>query len=114
MIETTFELGQGADQQSSYFVRVRYGTAPKSITWTLTDANGNVINNRENVSIAAAADITIVLSGDDLDILTAEQSLPAVLRYVTVEAVSDLAGYGNDLPINVQASFPLTNLRGAS
>lgn len=39
-----------------------------SVTWCLTDKNGNVINNREAVPIISASSMTIVLSGDDLAI----------------------------------------------
>lgn len=39
-----------------------------SVTWCLTDKNGNVINNREDVPITSASSMTIVLSGDDLAI----------------------------------------------
>ena len=37
-----------------------------SVTWCLTDKNGDIINNRENVAITSASSMTIVLSGDDL------------------------------------------------
>lgn len=39
-----------------------------SVTWCLTDKNGNVINSREDVPITSASSMTIVLSGDDLAI----------------------------------------------
>ena len=39
-----------------------------SVTWCLTDKNGNIINSRENVPITSASSMTIVLSGDDLAI----------------------------------------------
>ena len=38
------------------------------LVWTLTDVVGNVINSRENVSIASASSVTVVLSGADLAI----------------------------------------------
>lgn len=39
-----------------------------SVTWCLTDKNGNIINSREDVPITSASSMTIVLSGDDLTI----------------------------------------------
>ena len=37
-----------------------------SVTWCLTDKNGDIINSREDVPITSASSMTIVLSGDDL------------------------------------------------
>ena len=39
-----------------------------SVTWCLTDKNGDIINNREDIPITSASSMTIVLSGDDLAI----------------------------------------------
>ena len=39
-----------------------------TVTWCLTDKNGDIINSREDVPITSAASMTIVLSGDDLAI----------------------------------------------
>lgn len=43
---------------------------PDTVSWTLRDLRGNIVNNRENVSIpggSLAATITLVLYGDDLE-----------------------------------------------
>ena len=37
-----------------------------SVTWCLTNKNGDIINSREDVPITSASSMTIVLSGDDL------------------------------------------------
>lgn len=37
-----------------------------TLTWTLTDVRGNVINERDQVPVASDASVTIVLNGDDL------------------------------------------------
>ncbi len=39
-----------------------------TVTWCLTDKNGNIINSREDVPITSASSMTIVLSGSDLTI----------------------------------------------
>ncbi len=39
-----------------------------SVTWCLTDKNGDIINSREDVAITSTSSMTIVLSGDDLAI----------------------------------------------
>ena len=43
---------------------------PDTATWTLTDLDGNVINSRNAVSLTPASSMTLVLSGDDLDVAT--------------------------------------------
>jgi hypothetical protein len=82
---------------------------PTSINWTLTDADGTVINSRTAVSVAVpAASIDIALTGDDLAIQAGETG-DAVNRIFTVEAVynSDL---GSDLTLKDSLKFPLVNL----
>ncbi len=37
-----------------------------SVTWCLTNKNGDIINSREDVPITSSSSMTIVLSGDDL------------------------------------------------
>jgi len=41
-------------------------TTPTSVTWTLTDLAGTVINSRTNVSATPGNPTRITLSGDDL------------------------------------------------
>ena len=82
---------------------------PSAITWTLTDADGTVINSRLDVNVdSPASTITVALSGDDLA-LQAGETGDAVQRIFTVEAVysSDL---GSDLPLKDSLKFPLVNL----
>lgn len=77
------------------------------LTWTLTDGNGNVINNRSTVSITAAGTVTVVLSGADLDMDDGNE------RFLLLEGTytGDL---GADLPLKDQARFYITNLVGVS
>lgn len=70
-----------------------------SLTWTLTDANGTVINSRNGVAVASAATVKIVLSGADLAI--PQDGGNSVL---TVEGLYNSTD-GNNLPIKVQAYF---------
>ena len=39
-----------------------------TVTWCLTNKNGDIINSLEDVAITSASSMTIVLSGDDLAI----------------------------------------------
>lgn len=81
---------------------------PSSITWTLTDSAGIVINSREDVEVASpAASVDIVLSGDDLALQTGESG--SVLRVLTVESIYD-SGAGSDLPLKDSVKFLLNDL----
>ena len=39
---------------------------PNTFLWTLTDANGTVINSREDVAESTASTVWVLLKGDDL------------------------------------------------
>lgn len=62
-----------AVEQSSFVLEATFYdeegnlATPSSLTWTLTDSFGTVINGRENVPITATGGIaTVTLHGDDL------------------------------------------------
>lgn len=77
---------------------------PTSATWTLTETDGTVINNREDVSIGTpATQEEILISGDDLA-LSSGFSGKAEEKIFTVEAVYD-SDLGSDLPLNEQCTF---------
>ena len=110
-------LATPAKDKSFYGVQVSFtdtdGTAvtPSSITWTLTDSDGTVINSREDVAVATpASTITIVLSGDDLDHSNLVRSDYIVLH---VEAVVDSL-LGNNLPFRDAIKINVDNLIGIS
>jgi hypothetical protein len=73
-----------------------------TLTWTLTDGRGTVINLRTDVAITSAASVTIVLSGDDLAITTPT----GAKRIITVEGLYNSTD-GNNLPIKVQGVFTI-------
>lgn len=75
------------------------------LTWTLTDRDGAVINNRDAVAITPAASVEIVLSGDDL----AVPDTADLVRYVTIEGTYD-SDAGSNLPIKDQVKFAVSNL----
>ena len=115
MIETTTELGTGATEESTYIIRARFfdennvAVVPNALTWTLSTSTGAIINSREAVSITPDSVVNIVLSGDDLAILSGETDV-FVWRYLIVEGTYDSA-YGDDMPIRSQCKFSVTNLR---
>jgi hypothetical protein len=99
-----------ANEKSSYFVTVSFtdeegqAVTPDTLIWTLTDSNGNVVNDREDVEITPDTSVTIVLSGDDLPHAPYPGSL-----YLLVEATYT-SSLGSDLPLVDEAEIPVTNL----
>jgi hypothetical protein len=55
---------------------------PTAVTWSLTDGDGAAINGRTDVSETPGATNTIVLAGDDLEIL--DQTNEAEYRVLTI------------------------------
>ena len=84
---------------------------PTSILWTLTTVDGaTVINSREQVSIAVpAASIEILLSGDDLSLLSTEQG-SRITRTLIIEAVYD-SDLGTDIPLRDNTIITIRNLQ---
>ena len=76
---------------------------PDTVTWTLTNATGTVINSRLHVAPTPASTISIVLSGDDL------KAADGLARRVTVEATYT-SNYGSGLPLNADCTFHLEDL----
>lgn len=108
------ELNTNAVELSTYQVTFAFtdedgnSVTPNELAWTLTAADGTVINSRSAVAVTGgdlAASVTITLSGNDL-------SLPAGLgseRHLTVVGTYD-SDAGSDLPITDVAIFDVTNL----
>ena len=100
-----------AIEQSTYIIAVTFtnengnSLVPDTVAWTLTDAKGAVINDREDVSATPAATVNIVLSGDDLAIIAGSNNK----RVVTIEATYNSA-YGTGLPLNARATFTIEDL----
>jgi len=82
---------------------------PNTLTWTLTNLAGNVINERAGIEFATpASTVTVVLTGDDLAL--PERADP--LRVVTLEGTYD-SDLGNDLPLKEEVQFTIRNLAKA-
>lgn len=85
---------------------------PNTLFWTLTDRYGNVINSREDVEIETpAASVTVVLSGDDLALLTSDPF--DYERYMSFEGTYD-SDLGSNLPLNDGVQFEIYPLPGVS
>lgn len=99
-----------AVEESTYVITATFtdedGTSvvPSSVTWTLTDNRGNVINSRSAVSATPAASIDIVLTGDDLAIGTNGTD-----RVVTIDATYN-SDAGTGLKLKEECEFSIHNL----
>lgn len=76
------------------------------LTWSLYDKYGNVINEREDVTLTPATSVDIVLSGDDLALTSNDSGV----RKLTVKGtyVSDLG----TLPLKDEVTFVVADLVG--
>ena len=78
-------------------------TPNSGLTWTLTGPVGAIINSREDVAIASAASVTVVLSGADLDVSDGSR------RYLVFKGTYD-SDLGSNLPIKDQVNFSIHDL----
>ena len=100
-----------AGEESTYVIEVAFedetGAAvipnTSSIKWTLTDTYGNVINSRNQVAVASASTINIVLSGDDLSIGTS-----GLTRVILIEATYN-SSLGSNLPLREEVRFNIAD-----
>jgi hypothetical protein len=79
---------------------------PNDITWTLSDDQGTVINSHLDEIVVPASTINIVLTGDDLAILSSEDNGK---RCILIEALYD-STYGSDLTLKDEVWFTIANL----
>ena len=78
-----------------------------SIGYTFTDENGTVINSLLDQSVTPALDNSIVLKGDDLQILSGETA-KWVERHLLIKAIAT-TDLGADLPVNDVLIFNVYN-----
>lgn len=64
-----------------------FSVIPTSITWTLLNESGNVVNGRLNVEVTPASSITILLSGADITLSGDSEEV----RYISLKAIYDNA-----------------------
>lgn len=79
---------------------------PTSLTWTLTDRNGAVINDRSAVSITPNETVYVTLSGDDLALQTGE--VGKVMRCLLISGTYN-SDRGNNLTLNKEIRFYVEN-----
>jgi PHD/YefM family antitoxin component YafN of YafNO toxin-antitoxin module len=108
-------LSGKATEKSSVGIKFTFtkedGTSPTidSMTWTLTDMSGNIINDREQVSVTSpTAEQTIILSGDDLALSVQDNDYE--WRVLTIEATYTPISGGSSVPLRESARFVVSNL----
>lgn len=100
-----------AIEESTYVITASFTdeddnpVAPNAgLKWHLTDLDRNIINNREDVAIASATTITVVLKGNDLAL-----SSDIEKRIFTIEGNYD-STLGTGLPLKDEARFDVVSL----
>ena len=82
-----------------------------TVTWTLTDKNGNVKNSREDVAIDSANPVVVNLEGEDLtaedaDIFTTEQGVKIAKAERRLSIYGEIdTSLGNDRPTTMELIF---------
>lgn len=106
------ELALKADEGSTYIITVSFtddtgaAVTPTSATWTLTDSEGDIVNERDGVAITELSTSNdIVMYGAD----TAVSNDIGNRRVLTVEAVYD-SDAGTDLPMKGEIEFSINDL----
>ena len=94
MISTVFRAGGTAVFRVAFKDEDDNAVVPNTATWTLL-RGGSVLNNQEDVSIAPAAVVDIVLSGNDL---------AGGQQYLVVKGEYD-SSLGSGLPFRNWVSF---------
>ena len=104
------DLNITANEKSTLIITVSFKdetgesvTPNDDLTWTLTDVQGTIVNERDHVDLTAAPSVTIVLHGDDLICAESNQLV------LTIEGTYDSL-LGSDLEIKEQATFNVANL----
>jgi hypothetical protein len=83
-----------------------FAVIPDDITWTLTNDQGTVINSHLDEIVVPASTINIVLTGDDLAILSSEDNGK---RCLLIEAIYN-STYGSGLTLKDEVWFNIDNL----
>ena len=81
---------------------------PNTFKWTLSDLEGNIINNRSEVLVTPASTVWVLLKGDDLLINSSKNRRTFTIQG-TFELVLDGVTYSNT-PYTVEYEFGLRDL----
>lgn len=107
-------IAEHAKEESTFPLTVEFsylsGTvsvlfAPNTILWSWADKDGNIINSRSSVSLAASSSVNIVLEGDDLAISGTFRKIGKLLVEGTYNST-----FGNNKPYTEEATIIIDNL----
>ncbi|MFH2012501.1 MAG: hypothetical protein ABIJ37_07385 [Pseudomonadota bacterium] len=108
------KLDENAIENSVYGIAVSFldsdnnPATPKTLTWSLTDGGGIVINSRKDVVVADPESTeNIILKGDDLQMQDSNSTRE--LRLLLVSGTYDDAVLGADCPVREEISFFVKN-----
>lgn len=106
-------LTQKAVENSTYSIAAAFSDSagnavvPNSLTWSLADRDGTIINSREDVAVETpAATVTIVLYGDDLELADPDNAA----RVFLIKGDYDDPDLGDGLPIAAEICFEIEEL----
>jgi len=104
------DLTTRAVEESTFIVTATFTdedddyVSPNSLTWTLTDGDGNIVNSREDVVVSSpSTSEDFVLTGDDLVVAGSS------VRILTLEADYN-SDAGSGLKLKDQVQFFIHNL----
>jgi len=104
-------LNENATENSVYGIEIDFqdmtGTpvSPNSLTWTLTDETGHVVNNRYQESAPLNSSIIVILNNNDL----AVYPTTGLKRFLLVEVEYD-STYGTGLTLKAECEFRIEPL----
>jgi hypothetical protein len=111
----TVETDTKATEMSTFIVKASFyddedqEVAPDTMAWSLTDEDGNIVNNREDIEISGPEQVEyIVLFGNDLAILDGEHGEEE--RNLVFEGTYT-SNRGSDLPLNGQYTFYVRGIK---
>ena len=98
----------------SFFDENGEADSPAYMKWSLVSDDKEIIAGLENVEVTSPAHTTeIVLSGDDLQILSSEEDQDTVARRLVIEGTYNSSDFGV-LPFTEQLRFFVNNLHKIS
>ena len=106
---TPAEEGTAKVAVSAFTDEAGANITPSTITWTLTDRRGTVINARTAVSVTPAASVAFLLTGDDLAVTTDTSTVRHLLITWTYNST-----LGSGLTGRAVAVFEIEQLVGVS
>ncbi len=86
---------------------------PSSLSYSLTDRDGTVINSLDAVAVTPSNPYDFILTGDDLQILAGEVSQRNAERRLLVSGTYD-SNAGAGLSLNASCAFLVENLAAVS